>query len=190
MSSWTELFNNPDVMKTVAAFAGLGVVAYASAKDLRRQKARSQKRVTAEEVRRYFKAKTLDSTKRKSLQPANQRPIPTGWTDEDEKAWLEANKQPQRLAIDTKRPKSNAIPERGLNNEIGASEFFHKFYGSRLILDGYVIKGGMTNKLHTLEVTKGDRLFIDGNPVSIHPTELDKLKVGLKRIQSPSESED
>lgn len=188
--NWIELYN----LDILGIYVILGIVAYASAKDLKRQKrARREaelKKETAAGIRKYFKAKTLDATKRKSLQPANQKPIPNGWTTDDENQWREANIKPADRAVDTKRPKSNHLTEKGLEHDLEPKEYAHKFYGSRLMLDGYVIKGGMTNKLHTLELTKGDKLFIDGNPIIIHPNELTKLKLGLMKIQNPNYTED
>lgn len=97
----------------------------------------------------------LDSTKRKSLQPSNQNIIPAGFkelyrnVDGDVIAFLE-----KRMPI----------------------EFQHNFFGSSLIVEGYTVFSGMTNKLHIMEVDENNNVTIDGAPRAMHPDVIEKIR--------------
>jgi hypothetical protein len=101
---------------------------------------------------------TLDSTKRKSLQPGNMSvPIP-GWRDR-----MIAPPSKQRIANHTK-----ATPP--LENT-----FIHDFFGSQLMVGDMQIGQGLSKGKHRLEITQ-DQLRIDNVPQVINQGELERIK--------------
>jgi len=140
-------------------------------------------------IRGYMATKQLDPTKRRTLQPANQRPMPQGWTPDDERKWQDT----QTHNVQVSREKSQEPGANLMETKLKAKgdgfaykqteEFYHKFFGSRLVIDDKEVKSGLTNKMHTLEITKDNKLYIDGEIFPINPTELEKMKMALRAIK-------
>jgi hypothetical protein len=102
--------------------------------------------------------KEMDSTKLLSLQPANRAAAPgTNWTTEE---------------VETDGVKSHqwkhTPPLKG--------DFEWKFFGSQLSVGDKTIWTGLPKKMHLLEITRDDIVYLDGTPKQIHPGELESLK--------------
>lgn len=127
----------------------------------------------ASTVRKYSRAKTLDPTKRKSLSPQNRTKMPEGWDDEAEKKWQKAN-----FKVQTK-----ASPKPLQPVKVKTNDYFHKFYGSQFSVDGIVLIGGLSKKMHKLEITTANQLYLDGSARAMNPTEVERIKQALDRVQ-------
>lgn len=95
----------------------------------------------------------LDETKRKSLQPSNHHKAPLGYkaiNDED----------------------GNTVFERSY-----PVAFIYKFFGSALIIDGNQVVGGLSPRVHTLEVNAEGQITIDNEIKQIHPDIVEKIRI-------------
>jgi len=104
---------------------------------------------------------TLDSTKRKTLQPGNEKIVPMGWET------IEA-KQPDVLV--------DIIP-----TARGAVQY--KFYGSALCLKDKVLVSGLLKKMHKLEITAKDEMYIDNETHTLHIDDIKMLKRYIFEVQ-------
>lgn len=95
----------------------------------------------------------LDETKRKSLQPSNHDKPPLGY----------------KAVYDEE---GNTTFERSY-----PTAFVYKFFGSALIIDGNVVVGGMTPKMHSVEVNGEGQVMIDGEFKQIHPDVVEKIRI-------------
>lgn len=158
-------------------------------KELKRLEAMKQKDPDHRTLREYYKrTKKLDPTKRKSLQPTNQIVMPAGWTDEDEKQWETSKKiyEVTNPEIQETRKTVGHPVRRNEKNGIAyvhPEEYFHKFFGGRLVLENQELLTGLTNKMHRLEITKDNKVYVDGTPVRLDPQTLDRLKSALDKTQ-------
>jgi hypothetical protein len=129
----------------------------------------SQVNLESKQVREIFKNHgsssrikiSLDPTKRKSLSPGNSKVIPNGW------------EAVQELVPESAPVKPNAPVKM---TEKLKGEFAYKFFGSQLMLGDRILKGGLPRKLHLLEITTQDQIFIDGQPLEVHPKDIEDLK--------------
>jgi hypothetical protein len=136
----------------------------------------------------YKRTKKLDPTKRKSLQPSNQVQMPTGWNDEDEIRWKKEKAAHEQVQAPKSEPSSTTVghPRRQKKNGVEfvhPDEYFHKFFGGRLVMDGHELLTGLSNGLHKLEITKDNKIYVDGKPLTINPTTLERLKEALDTTQ-------
>lgn len=111
------------------------------------------------------KIREMDSTKLKSLQPANRAKLPgTNWKSEEVE--VDGVKQLQWKPTP---------PLKG--------EFQWKFYGSQLAIGEKIVFAGLPKKMHLLEITGKDEIYLDGEPKQIHPGELESLKRTIREAQ-------
>jgi len=110
----------------------------------------------------------LDSTKRRSLQPANQKVIPKGWTDPS----IEADATKRRVAT-VIAPITPPLEQ----------TFIHDFFGSQLVIGEMRIGGNLTRKKHRLEITH-DQLLIDNMPQVVNQGELEVIKALIRSARS------
>lgn len=122
--------------------------------------------------------KLVDPTKRKTLQPG-KRPLPNGYREADRIDKYIERKLPPLQPSNKRRPEKEAY-ELTLENR----PFYHKFYGSQLIVGDVVIKSNLDKKMHNLEILPNSQAFIDGKPEAINPTDLMKIKCELIKIQN------
>lgn len=100
----------------------------------------------------------VDETKRKSRQPMNQAIVAKG-----------------SVHIDSEKPRQPTRHVRPTPKLEG--EFSHKFFGSQLIIHNRVIAGSLPRKMHLLEITSQDQVFIDGHPqTALHVSDIEALK--------------
>lgn len=188
--NWNELVRSPELYTWAGIVTSLLLITRQNRRDDRNRRRQNVidnlkvKTVTSQTIRKYINSKQLDPTKRKSLQPTNQKKIPIGWTDQDEKLWQAANKTPKKSPNGPIEPLAS-IPVKDRKPDLirAAENYYHEFFGSRLMIEKHVIVGGLTNRKHTLEVTKGDKVFVDGEPIQMNPTDITKLKYWLDKIQ-------
>lgn len=101
------------------------------------------------------KRHTLDSTKRKSLQPGNSKIVPCGWE-----------------TIESKQP--NVVVDI-IPTVRGAVQY--KFYGSALCMKNKVLVPGLSKKMHKLEITDKDEMYIDNEECKkVHIDDIRTLK--------------
>lgn len=108
-------------------------------------------------VKKKMKPKE-DNTKLLSLQPANRAMVPgSNWTAEE-------------VEIDGAKTHQwkPTPPLKG--------DFQWKFYGSQLSVGDKLVFSGLPKKLHLLEITPQDQVYLNGTPMQIHPGELESLK--------------
>jgi len=105
----------------------------------------------------------LDETKRKSLQPQNQNSLPAGWSIEKDNHGESQFKMP-KVSI--------------------KGDFQHKFYGSQFTVGSKTILTNLPRKMHLLEVTSQDIVYVDGVPTQVHPNDLELLKHTIADIQA------
>lgn len=128
----------------------------------------STRRIKAEDIRIKKKEiaprrrHTLDSTKRKSLQPGNKNLIPQGWES------IEA-KQPASVLIDIVPTPKGAVQ--------------YKFFGSALCMQDKVLLQGLDKKLHKLEITDENILYVDNEERKIHIDDIKMLKRYILEVQ-------
>ena len=60
---------------------------------------------------------------------------------------------------------------------------YHTFHGSQLTVGKTLIVHGLSNKAHSLEVTPDDQIFVDNIPYKFNPTDVQKIKVELNKLQ-------
>jgi hypothetical protein len=105
---------------------------------------------------------TLDSTKRKSLQPGNSKIVPCGWE-----------------TIESKQP--NVVVDI-IPTLRGAVQY--KFYGSALCMKDKVLVSGLSKKMHKLEITDKDEMYIDNEIYTkIHIDDIRTLKRFIFEVQ-------
>ena len=109
----------------------------------------------------------MDETKRKSLAVGNNDIIPQGW-EQVSMAIAPAQTQQPKAVQPTEKLKG---------------EFSMKFFGSQLMVGDRVIKGALPKKLHLLEITTQDQVFIDGVPQTLHISDLEELKRVIRSSQ-------
>ena len=108
-------------------------------------------------VKKKMDQNRMDRTKLNSLQPANRDRSPIGWTSEE-------------VEIDgAKVHQWKSTPKL-------TGDFEWKFYGSQLSVGEKMIWQGLPKKMHLLEITAQDQVYLDGTPKQIHPGELESLK--------------
>lgn len=111
------------------------------------------------------KIREMDNTKLKSLQPANRAKLPgTNWKSEE----VEVD------GVKSLQWKPTP-PLKG--------EFQWKFYGSQLSVGDKIVFQGLPKKMHLLEITGKDEVYLDGTPKQIHPGELESLKQTIRDAQ-------
>lgn len=108
-------------------------------------------------VKKKTQEKKMDATKLLSLQPANRSRAPTGWTPEE---------------VETDGVKTHQWKQ----TPKLTGDFEWKFYGSQLSVGDKTIWSGLPKKMHLLEITSQDQVYLDGTPKQIHPGELESLK--------------
>lgn len=130
--------------------------------------------------------KTLDPTKRKSLSPGT-RPIPKGYRLSDQFDEAIPPKKPKQdepklTQPGTKTPQDKLVLER--IKKQGGLNFQHKFFGSQLIVNNIPVVRGLDCRLHKLEITNDNRLFIDNIPFDLNPHDLIRVRDELLKQQT------
>lgn len=117
-------------------------------------------------------SKGPDDTKRKSLQPAKQKPIPKGYklvtSTEDAKGATEIS---EGTFVTSHAP----APKR---------DYSYKFFGSQLLVGHKTILTGLGKSLHHLEITPQDMAFIDGKNIHLHPNDMEDIKAAVLKSQN------
>lgn len=117
--------------------------------------------------------KIADPTKRKTLQPG-KRPLPTGYRQQDRiDEIIEKQLQPG-----VERTEGQVL----LEKELESKSFEHRFFGSQLIVQNVVVAKNLDRRLHQMEIM-GNKVYIDGNPYAVNPTDLMKIKLELNKLQ-------
>lgn len=129
----------------------------------------------------------LDPVKRRSLQPG-KRPIPKGFRET-----LPFEKPPEPIKpvshINPKeRKKPPTLPLKNSFTEkqeraIEEGGFYHKFYGSQLIVGTTPLVQNLATQSHALEITKGGQLFIDNIPYEVNPSDVHRIKEELMKMR-------
>jgi hypothetical protein len=108
------------------------------------------------------KVRVFDETKHRNRMPGNQKVVPQGFkTVFIEEATTDSNVSPRLSQVSTEKLKG---------------EFAHKFFGSQLMIGDRILVPGLPKKLHLLEITLQDQVFIDGVPQMINVGDLEELK--------------
>jgi hypothetical protein len=127
----------------------------------------------------------LDPVKRKSLQPGD-RPIPKGFRET-----LPFEKAPDRAAYPRGDKVVKKKPVPFLKNDftekqkkaIDEGGFYHKFYGSQLVVGKTPVVQNLPTQLHALEITKGGQLFVDNIPYEVNPSDIHRIKEELIKMR-------
>lgn len=129
----------------------------------------SSGQIAASEARKVIQqpAFRMDPTKRRSLQPNNQPPMPPPSVEV----------KPKPLEVEPRKTQT-AMP---FTPNLSAS-FEHRFYGSSLTIGEIRIGGGLSKGLHTLEITK-DQLLIDSVPQNVNQGDLERIKEMIRSTQ-------
>lgn len=137
-------------------------------------KAVAESKLSAEVIRKdaLLASKiVMDATKRKSLRPSNREKIPDGWEEVAEKF------------ITKPLPQNRSELSKKEAEVVKDDSFMHKFYGSQLVIGDLLVGTNLPVKLHTLEITKDNKVFIDNNPYAINHHDVGQMKVILKKLQ-------
>jgi hypothetical protein len=135
-------------------------------------------------IREAMKKKPLDPTKRRSLQPG-QHPMPKGFREA-----LDFEAVPVVPKVIAKEETKKAL----LSRQSSRSEkedhaakhdgFYHKFFGSQLIVGERVVLSGLTKKIHAMEITKSGQLFVDNIPFEMNPTDIVRMREELAKSRT------
>lgn len=161
-------------METYLIVSGLIIIVPITYLILERRKLKKQikeihltRRIKAEDIRMIKKevvprrVHTLDSTKRMTLQPGNKGIVPVGWES------IESKKGDILVDI-VPTPKGIAL---------------YKFYGSALCMRDKVLIHGLNKKMHKLEITENNDLYIDNEVYKIHIDDIKMLKRYIQEAQ-------
>jgi len=122
--------------------------------------------VVVKEVIREPVYKARDPQKEKSLAP-------------------DGSKEPHPIQI--KKPAIKMKPVVAGNTTkarpVVGGHLYHEFYGSQLIVDKTKVVFGLSQKIHTLELTPSNQVFIDNNPYKFNPTDVQRIRTELIKSQ-------
>jgi hypothetical protein len=157
----------------------------------RRSRTQVEILIGPEESKMLEICKTLDNSKRKSLQPGPRKP-PPGFADIDLDAIVEREAKIAKQATTATKsnpkhrvyqPGTRETEDRIIRDRLKDSAMYHKFFGSQLIVGDITVIRNLNNQLHKLEITAGGQLYIDNQPHVINPDDLMRVKQELGKQQ-------
>lgn len=111
----------------------------------------------------------FDPTKHNSLQPANRKPLSASF---------------QQVAEGNGEFKTEAG---SFNKNMPKGDYTYRFFGSQLSLGENVLISGLQRKLHQLEITRDDQVYIGGVEYKINPSDVEHLKRVIASAEKPAE---
>jgi hypothetical protein len=111
----------------------------------------------------------FDPTKHNSLQPANRKPLPVEFQQVKE------------------GDGEFKIESASFAKQMPKGDYTYRFFGSQLSLGENVLISGLQRKMHQLEITKDDQVYIGGVEYRINPSDVEQLKRVIAKAEKTAE---
>jgi uncharacterized protein YneF (UPF0154 family) len=111
----------------------------------------------------------FDPTKHNSLQPANRKPIAP--------VYQQVNEGDGEFKIESA----------SFAKQMPKGDYTYRFFGSQLSLGENVLISGLQRRMHQLEITKDDQVYIGGVEYKINPSEVEQLKRVIAKAEKTAE---